>query len=113
VRARLVGHPAQFPWSSYRYNALGVINPFVVPHRKYLELGRCAEERRRAYVALFADQITDAQLRDIRESTNKEWVLGSEHFKAGLSVKLARRVAALPRGGDRRSENFRMHGHGN
>lgn len=36
VRANdMVDHPAEYPWSSYRYNALGEANPLIVPHDLY------------------------------------------------------------------------------
>ncbi|HHT0594482.1 TPA: transposase, partial [Legionella anisa] len=32
VRARMVRHPSEYPWSSYRYNALGELDSLVTPH---------------------------------------------------------------------------------
>ena len=49
VRARLVGRPGDYRWSSYRANALGYHDPAVLPHALYYALGRSAEERRCAY----------------------------------------------------------------
>jgi putative transposase len=47
-------------------------------------------------------------LSDIREATNKAWVLGSERFKARIERKLERRVAPAARGGDRKSKQYRI-----
>jgi putative transposase len=54
VRAGLARHPAAYPWSSYRANALGEDNALVTPHAHYYSLGRSLAERRAAYAALFA-----------------------------------------------------------
>lgn len=39
VRAGMVGHPAEYRWSSYRANAQGESDPLVVPHSLYAALG--------------------------------------------------------------------------
>jgi hypothetical protein len=39
VRANMVADPAGYRWSSYRVNALGEVNPMVVPHATYEALG--------------------------------------------------------------------------
>ncbi len=54
VRAGLVSHPGEYPWSSYRANALGEDDPLLTPHPHYCSLGRSPDERRAAYAALFA-----------------------------------------------------------
>src|SRR5439155_17811522 len=54
VRAGLAAHPGGYPWSSYRANALGEDDALLTPHPHYCSLGRSPEERRAAYVALFA-----------------------------------------------------------
>ncbi len=46
-------------------------------------------------------------LDDIRELTNKSWVLGSSRFKRGIEKKLNRSVSPISRGGDRKSEEYR------
>ncbi len=42
VRAQMVDKPDDYPWSSYRVNALGEHNPLLSPHPLYLALGGCA-----------------------------------------------------------------------
>jgi putative transposase len=54
VRAGLAAHPGAYRWSSYRANALGEDDAVVTPHAHYCSLGRSPEERRAAYVVLFA-----------------------------------------------------------
>jgi len=54
VRAGLAARPGEYPWSSYRANALGEGDALVTPHPHYCSLGRSPDERRAAYAALFA-----------------------------------------------------------
>lgn len=39
LRAGMVIDPADYPWSSYHYNALGHLSDLVVPHPEYLRFG--------------------------------------------------------------------------
>ena len=45
-------------------------------------------------------------LAEIREATNKAWVLGNDRFKQRIQEQLGRRVEPKARGGDRKSEQF-------
>ena len=38
VRAGMVASPAEYPWSSDRVNALGIMDPVVIPHDLYQAL---------------------------------------------------------------------------
>jgi putative transposase len=108
VRARdLVGHPADYPWSSYACNALGLEDALIKPHLEYRRLGKTAEERQAAYRQLFRNRIGEKVLDEIREATNKAWVLGSERFKRRIAQQTERPVEARARGGDRKSDEYR------
>ena len=108
VRAmNMAEHPAEYPWSSYRFNALGEANPLVIPHDQYKALGQSDELRQENYRGLFVTEIEAKTLQAIRESTNKAWVLGSDYFKEKIAVKLNRPVAPLARGGDRKSKAYK------
>jgi putative transposase len=52
VRAGIVRHPADYPWSSYRANADGVADALIHAHGGYAALGRDPAARRAAYRAL-------------------------------------------------------------
>ncbi len=107
VRAEgMAGHPAEYPWSSYRCNALGKTDLVVTPHPQYMRLGETPPERQAAYRALFLAHISNKTLDEIREATNKSWVLGSAHFKDTIATEIARPVRPKSRGGDRRSKLF-------
>ena len=108
VRAGMVQHPSDYPWSSYHCNALGRPDELVKPHSEYLRLGRTAEERQAAYRQLFKHHLAESSMAEIREATNKAWVLGSDRFKQRIQKQLERRVEPSARGGDRKSEKFRI-----
>lgn len=109
VRADMVEHPAQYPWSSYQGNALGKAIELLTPHDSYNALGQTAEERQTAYRALFEYHIPELTLKEIREATNKAWVLGDNRFKEQIERQTGRRVSPQQRGGDRRSKAYRQH----
>ncbi|MFQ5802395.1 MAG: transposase [Candidatus Methylomirabilales bacterium] len=92
VRSKLVADPAEYPWSSYHWHALGTSDPVITDHAAYLALGSTDEERHEAYRGLFRDQFNPARLQEIRESLNQCRVLGSERFKDEIEAVLSRRV---------------------
>lgn len=109
VRAGMVPHPREYPWSSYRFNAdgeKGLNSDWLVPHREYLRLGRTSEDRLSAYRQLFRASIGKEELQAIRESTHKGWALGDGRFKAQIEALSGRRAKSMgvgrPRGLDNR-----------
>ena len=108
VRAKdMAEHPADYPWSSYRYNALGQENKLITPHEEYVKLASTTTERQQAYRDLFNHHLTQRTLTDIRQATNKAWILGSQHFKDKIKLQLNRRISPLSKGGDRKSAAYR------
>jgi len=108
VRAGMVQHPSDYPWSSYHCNALDRPDELVKPHPEYLRMGKTDEERQVAYRQLFKRHIAESSMAEIREATNKAWVLGSDRFKQRIQKQLGRRVEPSARGGDRKSEKVRI-----
>ena len=112
VRANMVAHPAEYPWSSYRCNALGQansqLNSLITPHYLYDALGQDEVTRLEQYRSLFKGQIDETSLALMREATNKAWVLGSDYFKQKIANQLNRRTDKLAKGGDRKSDEFRQ-----
>ena len=108
VRASMVAHASEYPWSSYRHNAMGEDNALLTEHTLYQCLGKSAEQRQLAYSGLFKTHLSDGLLAQIRESTNKSWVLGTEQFKRSMESQLDRRLAPTARGGDRKSEDYKI-----
>lgn len=92
VRAGMVETPAEYPWSSYRANALGGEDPLVAPHSRYVALGDLPEKRQSAYRALFAEVLSGGLLTRIRECVNGGFVLGNARFEREVAAMLGRRT---------------------
>ena len=102
----MVIDPADYTWSSYNYNASGQLNELVVPHPEYQRQCESNETRQAAYRALLKQQLTENSISEIREATNKSWVLGNDRFRQRIQEQLGRRVEPKASGGDRKSEQF-------
>ena len=102
VRANMVAHPMEYPWSSYAWHAEGKTDALITDHTLYTALDWREEERRAAYRSLFKAHINAGELDAIREATNKGWTLGSERFKAEIAVAVSRRLSPLPKGRPRK-----------
>ena len=103
----MVEHPSQYPWSSYGVNAREKESDLVEPHEIYMRLGTTNKSRQQAYRELFKIHIGENSLMEIRETTNKAWVLGNGRFKQEIEAMTTRQISPKARGGDRRSEKFR------
>jgi putative transposase len=103
VRAGMVGHPSQHPWSSFGRNALGFDDPVVTSHALYTALGIDAASRQRGYCDAIGVCVCDAELDRIRDATQNGWALGSKTFLDRVS-RVARR-AERRRGGRPRTRS--------
>jgi len=106
VRANMVKHPIEYPWSSYAANAEGKPVSWLTPHGEYLALGLDDERRRTAYRGLFATELDQQLLRDIRISTHGGYVIGSSRFRDDIECALKQR--ATPRGPGRQAGEARL-----
>lgn len=94
IRAEMVAHPRDYPWSSYTCNAGGEANAntsWLIAHREYLRLGRTAQERQDAYRQLFNAAVPKDDLAAIHDCTHKGWGLGSERFAKKIETLTLRR----------------------
>ena len=107
VRASMVNHPGEYPWSSYRFNALGRQDGVVTPHPLYQQLGSDTGMQQSVYRGLFASHIGEADLHSIRKGTETGAVVGNERFREEIRAIVERRVLRFPHGGDRKSQRFR------
>lgn len=73
---------------------------------KYKRMGNTVEECQTNYQALFQSPLDNETLKNIREATNKSWVLGDTKFKEAVEQQLARRVTPIAKGGDRKSSRY-------
>lgn len=60
VRAHMIGHSAEYPWSSYQKNAMGKEIELITPHALCQSLGKTNSERQEAYRTLFNNEMPDA-----------------------------------------------------
>jgi putative transposase len=98
VRAGMVRHPADYPWSSFRENASGAPQGWIKPHDEYLRLSADPGERGFAYRALFSLPIGAADLEAIRAGAMHDRVLGGESFQKRVEEWLSRPVGPGKRG---------------
>ncbi|WJG08680.1 transposase [Aliiglaciecola sp. LCG003] len=103
VRARMVDHPASYPWSSFHSNGLDKDIKLLTQHPCYLALGQNQLERKKAYRALFLNHIAESNVDAIRNATNKGKVLGDSQFKRKVELETGFSLAPKVHGGDRRS----------
>ncbi len=92
VRAGLVVHPAEYPWSSYRANGQGEESEILDQHYLYMNLGKTPAKRQAVYRSLFYNALAPELVDQIRNATNGNYALGDERFKAEVESTLKRRV---------------------
>ena len=92
VRAKMVPHPRDYAWSSYRTNAGHLASPLITPHAQYLELGKLDKDRVIAYRALFRSALDTQDLTEIRSAVNGGFAWGNTRFKDEIATMLGRRV---------------------
>jgi REP-associated tyrosine transposase len=98
VRARMVRHPRDYRWSSYRAHAQGAADPLLAGHELYDRIGVTEAERQKGYRTLFRTALEDGFLDDLLAATNGGWALGDARFKRQIAEALGRRVVPLPKG---------------
>lgn len=106
VRAGIVLHPVEYPWSSYHRNALGDHDKLISEHITYHRLGTTTTTRQAAYQSLFDEPIDEVTLKQIRDNTNNAWILGDDRFRTEIEALTKRQAAPKPRGGDRKSQKY-------
>ena len=89
VRAGMVAHPADYPWSSYRANAQGDEDALVTPHEIYLGLGVTQASRLAAYRELFRSELEPGLVEQIRQASNGNFALGSARFAEEIAAQMA------------------------
>jgi putative transposase len=104
VRAGMVGHPAEYRWSSYRGNALGEPDLLLKPHSLYQSLGKDGASREAAYRELFRYDLGPGLIDEIRRATNGNYALGNTGFAAQVAAALGRRAVPGKSGRPRRVE---------
>lgn len=110
VRANIVNHPRDYPWSSFKTNADGQPSPLVTPHANYLNLGPTERKRQTVYRSLFGTHIDTKTLEAIRAATNGNYALGDSRFHDEIESVVKRRVTPGASGRPRKSSEEQAHG---
>ena len=105
VRAGMVQHPGDYAWSSYSCNAFGKPDSLDTEHPLYIELGSEEDQRQYAYRKLFSCSLDPDEIHSIRESLNKELVLGRVDLKRKIEQMTKRQTMPAQMGRPRIEED--------
>ncbi len=106
IKANMVGNIADYPWSSYRHNALGEQDRLITEHKLYESLGENLELRTEYYQKIFNTLNTTEQEKQITVATMRGEVYGSNSFHHKISRLISRATKLTAHGGDRKSESY-------
>ena len=99
VRANVVEHPANYPWSSYWANAPSAQSFLISPHSFYNQLCNRPVQRMPRYRELFRSHLEPGVIDEIRSATNGNYVLGNKFMLRQVEKALVRRVVRGKHGG--------------
>ncbi|MDQ1302344.1 MAG: REP-associated tyrosine transposase [Pseudomonadota bacterium] len=98
VRAGIVGHPVDYPWSSYR-ERMGLAAPAVLDADPVtVRAGESADDRRRRYTAYFATSADHAEDELIRRSVNRNQLTGGDVFIRDIQLRTGLWIESRGRG---------------
>ena len=104
VRARMVQQPGDYPWSSYRHNALGIHDRRITPHPQYLALGQDTTTRLRAYQAMFQEALNAETQDALRAHTRQNKAFGNDRFRQQIETLVGRSMEVRSRGRPRAAQ---------
>ncbi len=107
IKANMVTHIADYPWSSYQHNALGQTDKLITEHKQYQALAKTPTLRAERYQKLFEQPNTNEQEKQISQATLRGEVYGSNAFHDKVGQLISRTTKLARHGGDRKSENYR------
>jgi putative transposase len=92
VRAGMVRHAADYPWSSHTANIGEAPKSFLSPRVEFNALGADLSACEAAYRLLFETEMEAGVIRDIRQAANGGYPLAGEAFKERLRLSSTRRI---------------------
>jgi putative transposase len=98
VRARMVVHPCDYPWSSYSHNAGQRHDPLITEHAVYFELGPNEEACAVAYRQFINNGRGTKIAGRIRAAARSSMPLGDTRFRATIERRLRRSIGRERRG---------------
>ncbi|MBP9805908.1 MAG: hypothetical protein KBE22_13535, partial [Candidatus Accumulibacter sp.] len=99
----MVAAPGDYPWSSYRHNALGDVNPILTAHAEYLALGSTGADRWKAYRDLFAGHLDQTKLMELRACLQTRTPVCNDRFREQIEQTLGCKVGFSRRGRPKKS----------
>jgi putative transposase len=93
VRAGMVGHPAEYAWSSYRHHAGIEHTKWLDEHEELRALGPDSRARQKAYAALVEEGISEEEYGVIRTAWRRNQVTGPDRFREELERRSGRRLS--------------------
>ena len=90
VNAKMVTHPAEYRWTSYRCNAQGESCALICPYETYSRLETNEQTRQQAYAALFKHVLDQSDVDMIRTAAHFSMPTGDDRFKQQIEQSLNR-----------------------
>lgn len=101
VRAMMVARPADHAWSSHRHHVGLAVDELLSPHPLYWQLGNTPFEREQAWLAMFEEGSSDAELARMRAMARGR-PAADRSFLAVLGQQVGRPLVARPVGRPRK-----------
>ena len=98
VRANMVKHPGDYPWSSYRANTIEDADELIDEHPVFSALASRRSARKHAYRELFRHCMDEETIHKIRDTLNRELAFGRAEFKDRIE-RITHRQTRLGRPG--------------
>lgn len=102
VRAGIVNHPRDYPWSSYSHRASGRADALLDEDPWYTGLGSSPMERQQRYEAWVASGSRDDEADQIRVATRRGRVIARDDFQKQIEARVGRRLVGECRGRPRK-----------
>jgi putative transposase len=103
VRAGLVPHAGDWPWSSATHHGGRKVDSIVTEHPAYWQLGNTPFEREARHTRTSATPLPASEARRLLASAVHGWAVGSEVFLQGLAQATDRPLRPRARGRPRRT----------
>lgn len=103
VRAKMVKHPKDFPWSSYNFKAEGKQDELLDNDPVYMGLGKTPKERQTNYKEWIERSVPDEELSLIRNTTHKGGIFGNKEFSEEIAKLVGKDVVLRSRGRPKKS----------
>lgn len=106
VRAGMVADPADYPWSSHRYHALGGADLLVSVHPAITRLAADPDSRRSVYRAFVMDAVPSEETDAIRQHLQRQHLYGPDRMRHDIEAQLGRAAGPKKIGRPRKRHLF-------